>query len=292
MSSGGKTSGGNGAGGSDADGSGGQVPVETVPLTLQFRAQVGEQPFACGKTYSKQGSTEVEVTPAFLRAYVSNVRLITEQGDEVPLTIREVSPWQGGGVALLDFEDGSGACKNGNPDLRGEIEGEVPRGDYVGVVFSTSVPESMNHEDPTTLPAPLQVSGMYWSWIMGYVFLKAEMVQVDSSERESAGAGILHLGSLGCTRSAEAGVAGGAGEEGDIECAAENYNEIRLMDFAAEDDAIVIDVATLMKEVDLRAANLCHPTGPTCAPLYSSLGLDYETGERTEAQTAFRVESQ
>ena len=248
--SGGSVSGGHSSGGTVPDAAGGQRAVETFPVTLNFAAKVFDEEFACGKTYTKQGSAETEVTPGFLRFYVSNVRLITKSGQEVPATLAEVSPWQGGGVALLDFEDGTGSCSQGNAELRTKIEVLAPKGDYAGVAFSTAVPEELNHEDPTTLPAPLQASVMMWGWGLGYKFLVAELVEPFGTEDNPGGEAQFHLGSAGCVVAPSAS-GGSAPVEGDIECIANNYNDIRLETFDSSTDTIVMDVGAVFKDVDL-----------------------------------------
>src|ERR1044072_4791782 len=56
---------------------------------IHFDAMVGAQEFAWRQTSTGLGTTATSYTPKDLRLYVSNVRLITETGDEVPYTLEE-----------------------------------------------------------------------------------------------------------------------------------------------------------------------------------------------------------
>jgi uncharacterized repeat protein (TIGR04052 family) len=297
---GGRSSGGSSSsGGSGEGGEGGDAGSKRV--TISFRAQMGEEEFACGKKYKKQGATEVEVTPQDLRLYVSELRVVTAEGLEVPVEIEDRSPWQAPSVALLDFEDASGACKNGNAPTNHRITGTVPRGDYTGVVFSTAVPLDLNHADPATLPAPLEAGGMTWGWLFGYKFIRAELVATATPEEGmDPGLGIFHLGSTGCDNRPPA--EGGAGGEGGalepnygappaLDCAFQNRNEIRLENFDSESDVIVLDVSEMMAEVDLSVDSQCHSMQmqAACEPLFEMAGVDLSTGAATDAQSIFRV---
>jgi uncharacterized repeat protein (TIGR04052 family) len=266
------------------------------PLTLRFRGQIGDEAFACGKTYDGLGVTSVSVTPQDFRFYVANVRLLTTDGKEVPVSLTERPKFQGGGVALLDFEDGSGECKNGNADLNDRVVGDVPPGAYAGIAFEMAVPEELNHKAPTTLPEPLQAGGMSWGWLFGFKFIRIEL-----EDTEEPGSFLFHLGAVGCdNRPAAEGGAGGMGGNGSelnlnrpptISCSRQNRTEIRLSGFDPTEDVIVADVAALTKGSDLRNVVGCHPNGEGCAPAFESVGLAYETGAQLKEQTFFRVEA-
>ncbi len=276
-----------------AGGEGGSGPT-TQKVTLQFRAKVGDEPFACGETYAAQGSADTEVTPQDFRFYVSDVRLISKGGDEIPFVIDTRPGFQAQDVALLDFEDGTEGCKNGNPQLNDIVTGTVPPGEYEGVVFSLSVPEELNHENPATLPDPLQAGGMTWGWLYGYKFIRAELAATTPP-----GAGVFHLGSIGCDNTPEG--QGGAGGEGGAPgpnngapptttCSQPNRTEIRLTSFDAPNDVIVADIGAMMAGVDLSTEAMCHGMGAACGPLMATVGLD-EMGGPLTTQSAFRSEA-
>jgi uncharacterized repeat protein (TIGR04052 family) len=262
-------------------------------FTLDFAARVGDQPFACGEEYSGVGSAGSLVTPSDLRFFVSNVRLITADGHEEPLTLDTTAPFQRGSVALLDFEDGTGDCRNGNSALNTRVTGVAPSRDYVGVAFSTSVPAEFNHLDPTLQDPPLQTSDMNWSWVLGYKFFKVDLKQVLTPELDAGadagvpvpGLGVLHLGSTAC-RNAPVD----ASADAQIECSNANRNDIILTPFNPENNTIVLDLAALFAASNLDEMAMCHSTGEVCVDMFSSLGIDYATGAPISTQTAFRVE--
>ena len=283
-------SGPDGGGGAAGSGQGGS---DSTPrdVTIHFRAQVVDEEGACGQTYASQGTADTEVTPRDLRFYVSDVRLVTAEVWEVQFVLDERPQFQAEGVALLAFEDGSAECSNGNDALNGVITGKIAAGNYKGIVFSTAVPEELNHEDPTTLPDPLQAGGMTWGWLLGYKFLVAELAATSGE-----GTGIFHLGSTGCENTAPAeGGAGGTGPDygapPEMSCRFQNRNEIRLEEFDFEADDIVLDLSAVFSEIDLSGMAMCHSMGDGCASLFPSLGVELTTGEASATQRAFRVEA-
>jgi uncharacterized repeat protein (TIGR04052 family) len=244
-------------------------------VRVHFKAQVFDRDFACGRTYDDMGSTHVEVEPADLRFYVQDLRLIDDDGVEVPVQLKTRDPWQTERVSLLDFEDGTGACGQGNELMNSEIDGTVPAGDYSGVVFSNGVPEELNHEDPLDHPAPLQFQELTWGWLTGFRFFVAEV------HAAVGGVGALHVGSSSCSGDPKRGAAA---------CAHANRNEIRLDDFDPDRNSIVVDVGAIFQDTDLTRDAQCHSSGMDCEPMFESVGLDFESGERLEAHPAFRVE--
>lgn len=105
--------------------------AQTQPVKIQFKAVVGEEVFACGRSYTGIGTTKSTIQPKDLRFYIHNVRLLDETGKEVPVHLNQDGKWQLDNVVLLDFENGTGRCSNGNADLNMEISGTVPGGTHV-----------------------------------------------------------------------------------------------------------------------------------------------------------------
>lgn len=291
--------------------------LETQSVTLRFSARIGERVFACGEEYANFGAAKSVVTPRDLRLYVSAIRFLTPDGKQIPVTIDDLAPFQGGGVALLDFEDGRGECANGDAALNTEITVTAPKGQYTGMAFSTSVPKELNHGDPLTSPAPLRAGGMNWDWLLGYKFIKAEFVQVFPSFDGGApaapeldaglaylsdagelpvvsdamtpvpGVGIFHLGSTGCTNlfGSDAGASAF-----DVECSKPAFNDIVLQAFNPESDLVLFDVARLFADTDLSTMSMCHGAGDACPSLFAAVGVDFETGSKLATQTAFGFE--
>jgi uncharacterized repeat protein (TIGR04052 family) len=256
-----------------------QLAAARTDHVASSRERVGAEPFACGTTYESVGTPGVTVEPRDLRLFVNDVRLVRSDGVEVPLALAARAPWQSEGVTLLDFENAQGACAIGDAATNAEVTGSVPAGEYTGIVFSTAVPEALNHDDPATLTAPLGAGGMAWSWLMGFRFLRAELAGVG----DAAGAGALfHLGSGGC---------GGSPVAGTVSCARPNRNEVRLSGADVMQGRVVIDIGALFAGVDLTQDTQCHGSNQgACGDILHHLGLVAATGQVTSAQTVFRLE--
>lgn len=243
------------------------------PVTVQFAAQVGSAPFACGTSYDGVGSTAVSVEPQDFRFFVHDIRLLGADAAEVPVEIEERAPWQALGTALLDFEDATGACLSGDAATNAQITGLVPRGEYTGITFRIGVPESENHANPAVQPAPLAAGSMTWGWLSGYKFLRAEL-------GVEAGASVLHLGSTACS---------GDPAAGSVTCTRPNRPSVTLADFDVANDVIVADIAALFAATDASASTLCHSSGDSCEPLFEQLGVDLANGASDGSQSVFRV---
>ena len=155
--------------------------------------------------------------------------------------------WQEGGVALLDFEDGSGGCLQGNPPMNTEVHGTVPETVNIsGVRFTLGVPFDRNHRDATTAPAPLNTMSMHWGWNGGYKFLR-----IDGASTGVPDGFAIHIGSTGCEGDMRGNVTG---------CVQDNRAEIALDGIDPALNAIVVDVAALLSGSDIDA-NLSGPPG-------------------------------
>ena len=84
------------------------------PVHISFAGRFGEKPFACGQSYEGVGSKRSTVTPSDLRFFVSDVMLLGADGTAVPVTLEQDGIWQYKSLALIDLEDGTGGCRNGN----------------------------------------------------------------------------------------------------------------------------------------------------------------------------------
>jgi len=112
------------------------APAAAEPLTIPFAAELGGKPFACGQDYAGLGATGTQATPADFRLFVTDVALIGADGKEVPVPLTDDGTWQSKGVAMLDFEDGSGACTNGNAFMNDKLTVDAPKGDWTGLAFT------------------------------------------------------------------------------------------------------------------------------------------------------------
>ena len=151
------------------------------------------------------------------------------------------------------------------------------------------VPDALNHGDPLTAPAPLQLGAMTWGWLYGFKFVKAELSAVGAPSGDAApGLGLLHLGSVGCTNATDAGDNFNAPPT--VACGQPNHNEIHLSGFDPSSSSIVADIGALFLATDLSQDNQCHSEGTACPPLFSALGLSYATGAVLPSQGLYRVE--
>ena len=256
-------------------------------LTLRFRGVVGQRDFACGQQYEQIGSSKLSATPIDFRFFVQDIKLITRSGEEVDFEIPARAPFQGEGVALIDFTDGKGECA-GDPETNTEIIGRAPAGEYDGIAFSNGVPDSLNHQNIALAAPPLQNAALYWGWLNGYRFLLAEidpigLLDADDAGVEDAGvaatSSLIHIGSGGCAGSNKNG----------FTCSRPNRNRVRLTGFDPTKDAVVADFAAVFAHSDLRLAKQCHGAESGCEGVFEALGVGIESGKPLDTQAVFRT---
>ena len=259
----------------------GACRAQPLPVRIPFAARVGGQPFACDRSYAHVGSNGQGFTPQDLRLFVHDVALVDAAGGATPVALDDDGHWQGAGVALLDFENGSGACANGTPGTHTVLTGTAPRGAFVGVRFILGVPFTLNHANPVEAKPPLNLGQMNWSWQGGYKFLRFEGSSTDGHGYR------VHLGSTGCEGSFAAVT----------HCARDNQVTVQLDGFRLGASVIVLDLAALLAHVDLAASPadgspgcLSEADDPDCAAPFAALGLDLATGAATGAQHVFSVQ--
>jgi uncharacterized repeat protein (TIGR04052 family) len=254
------------------------------PVTLRFAAQINGQPFACGQSYAGVGSTRSTITPSDYRFYVSEVALVDEAGRAVPVTLAQDGIWQVDNIALLDFENGTGPCRNGTTGMNTELRGSVPAGRYVGLRFTLGVPFARNHGDPTVAPSPLNLTAMFWNWQGGYKFLKfdtatsgrpATVASPDPRGGGNASGFSVHLGSTLCASPSRTEAPKG-------ECANPNRVAVAFDRFDIAKHTVVADIGAVLAgaNVDVNAPNtspgcMSFPGDADCPPVMGALGLAY-----------------
>ena len=152
-----------------------RAQADTREVAINFEGFVGEDEFVCGESYDRVGSSSTTITPTDFRLYVSNLALIDEGGNAVPVELEQDGKWQHENTALLDFEDGTGACDNGTAEINNTVIGTIPEGNYQSLQFTLGVPKKLNHKDAATAPSPLNLTSMWWNWQGGYKFLRADI---------------------------------------------------------------------------------------------------------------------
>lgn len=245
--------------------------------TIEFAATVGDAPFACGQTYDELGTTNTTFEPFDFRLYISDVELQDGNGQWQPLQLDGDTPWHYEQVALLDFADGTGKCRNVPEQTRTIITGQHDRQTAIqGLRFQIGVPFEHNHLDVSTAASPLNQTAMFWNWLGGYKFIRLEGA---TTGLESGWQ--LHLGSTKCHP--------GEGQ-GPESCDNGNRIAVHLPDFDPARHKVVFDLASLVANSDLDSHTEQTPAGcmagiddPDCTPLFEAMGLphgDFEGGDQ------------
>ncbi len=202
-----------------------------------------------------------------LRFYVSGVSLIDAAGGYAPLLLTE-NDNQGRNVALLDFEDSTGACStNASTSTYTALTGKVAPGNYVGVAFTVGVPvlsadggpvvplnhsyyaQTLDDGAVKATPLPLLNSAMAWGWQSGRKFTKIEFTSnaipavVGGGEAIASATTMVHLGSTGCKGDPVQGLI--------TNCASPNRANYKLASFNAANQKIALDLSALFGGLDL-----------------------------------------
>ena len=252
-------------------------------VNIQFAAEINGQPFACGQSYSHVGTTKSTITPSDYRLYVSEVKLMRKDGSTVAVQLTQDGVWQYQNVALLDFENGTGPCRNGTAPTNTSVRGTAPAGDYTGVELTVGVPFALNHQDPTVAPAPLNSTAMFWNWQGGYKFIKFDTSSSGISEQKPAGANAagpvtrysVHLGSTVCASASRT--------QAPSACQNPNTITVRLDRFDLRQGQVIVDMGAVLGQanVDVNAQGtspgcMSFPKDADCPPVMQALGLAYD----------------
>ncbi len=283
----------------------------TQPVRIQFQGRLAGKTFACGTQYEGVGSKATTVTPADLRFFVSHIELLRTDGSATSITLDQDGIWQYKSLALIDLEDATGACRNGNSAMHREVTGTVAAGAYVGLRFTLGVPFDLDHIDSSDAPSPLNMTAMQWNWQNGYKFLRAEVSAVGPKPTTMATAAMqpaktgglpgknapmgvrttasgfpVHLGSTGCGSTSP--------ESTPVEeCKNPNRPVITITRFDAAKDIVVFDLGNLLAHSDLSANSPDTAPGcmsfegdPDCTPIMEALGIPYG-GSPAKPQVVF-----
>ena len=251
-----------------------------VEVHVPFAAELGGAAFQCGKTVDGVGTPAARFAVTDLRFYVTDVALVTADGVATKILL-ETDPFQRGRVALLDFENGCGS--DGTPALHTTITGWAPDRAYQRVQFTLGVPVELNHLDLAAATSPLDVTGMYWTWLYGYKFLKVDGAVPPAAVGGSPTPYFVHLGSSGCPGAND-------GAPPTSTCANPNRATYDLA-FDPKTSTIVADLGALLSPINLTVNTMdtapgcmSEPGDPECAALLPRLGVPSTTG-----QALFRV---
>lgn len=287
------------------------APNVTGAVNLKFALKAGKDSVTCGKEVIGLGSKRSTAQLLDARFYLTNLKLISADGKAVPLALTADNKWQSKDVALLDFEDATGLCKDGGTkDMNNAVTGKVPAGKYTGIAFDLGLPFEMNHADVATAKTPLNVQALWWNWQFGYKFARLDLKTNSPAPNDTF---LIHLGSTGCgevmamdkskpamtmTETMKA-MEAMADQPPAQPCKNSNVVQVRLNNFDPSKDTIVADLATLLNRVNV-AQPKPEPAGcmsgtddPDCAGLFTNFGLSLKTGacvNDCKGQKLFRVE--
>ena len=236
-------------------------------IRIEFVARIGAAAASCSTSNTALSD---------LRFYVSNPALVGADGARTPLKLAANGRWQQADLALLDFENGEGACANGTPDTNTALLGQVPAGDYRGLEFTVGVPFERNHADPLAARPPLDDSTMHWHWRSGYKFLRVGVATPDDGYW-------AHIGSAACQGTVQA-ISG---------CDAPNRIAVNLPEFAPGDDVVVDLIAFLriaVEDDDLIGNCSSGPAEMSCIKAFAALGLDFGEHKALADQQLFRTQ--
>lgn len=269
---------------SGAGGGGGTGGAALQSYAIPFEARVGGAKFDC-KTDYMLGTPATSVAVSDFRLYVHDVRLLDAQGNQTPLQLDQDGIWQYQDVALLDFEDKTGACANGTAETHEVVSGKAPAGDYMGVAFKIGVPEPLNHLDSATAPSPLNLTALFWVWTAGYKFMRIDLKGTSAPNNPF----FVHLGAGGCAGDPSLGQA--------VTCTNPNVPDVALDHFHFTQGMVgVFDLAALTASsnlaVDQGGAPGCmsEATDLDCTPIFTQLGLDLSTGMPSGSQVFVHAE--
>jgi uncharacterized repeat protein (TIGR04052 family) len=245
---------------------------EPQRVTLDFRAVVDGVPFACGERYEGIGTTEAAIEPLDFRLYVYGFELLDADGERHPATPVDDGRWQRDGFALVDFEDGTGACATGSPATHTTVELESDeRIAVAGVAFRLGLPPESNHLDAATAPPPLNEPGLWWSWRGGYKYVRADVLT------EAGAPFFFHLGSTACEGDPTSG----------FSCGFTNIAEVVLPALDPRTEQVAVDLARLYDGVDLLApvdpakdsvaGCMAVPGDPECPAMFEAVGLPFQS---------------
>ena len=284
------------------------VVATTQAVSIQFAAQANGKDAQCGAVneIANLGSTNKTAEIQDLRFYVSALELVNDKGQAVAVTL-DKNTNQDFGVALLDFENATGACAGGDAKTNTVITGKIPTGTYTGIKFTLGVPDTvvdtsgntiiLNHSNTTAITAPLDVAAMAWSWQGGRKFAKIEFKPTggvtnqkgtpETTDDATVSSWVVHMGATGCTGSDAAGYS----------CTNPNLAKVAFESFDASKQKVVLDVPALLAQSDISVNQnsalgcMSGTTDKECPAVFDTLGLDLLTGKvsTSKTQTVFKV---
>jgi uncharacterized repeat protein (TIGR04052 family) len=209
-----------------------------IPITVKYQGL----PVDCGSRFNwANGQWRIDT----LSLYIANV-----QWDNQPVSLLEDRP-----VALVGL-----LCESQKPEALLVTLADVPHNNRPGeLTFEVGVPFAINHQNPLHAKAPLNRSDMFWSWQLGYKFLRLDLV-ADDGQRWA-----MHLGSIGCDSSSAVRAPAAA-------CAQPNLSGVQLREYQPG-QALELHLDKLLLDQAEQVPSRCmgDNTNPSCARAYQGL---------------------
>lgn len=196
-----------------------------------------------------------------LRFYLHDIRLINKQGVEIPLELEQNEHTQYHNIALIDLRPNA-------TSLQKSLHGQIPAGEYQSITFNLGLPFGLNHANPLKAPAPLNLGELFWTWQLGYKFLRLDIQTTKT-------AWSLHLGSNGCHSPS-------ALRPPLNTCEQPNLAQITLKNFNPNYDHIAFNLNYLLTGPDNSPEENCmgnYHNKPYCRHILQQLGLNADTGQ-------------
>lgn len=195
-----------------------------------------------------------------LRFYLHNISLINQKGTAIPVELEQHEPHQYHNVALLTLTPNA-------QSRQATVRGYIPKGLYQDIHFTLGLPFALNHANPLKAPSPLNLGELFWSWQLGYKFLRLDMTTIH-------GPWSLHLGSTGCHSPSPLRPPANA-------CEQPNLVHIRLKNFNPTHDTIRFNLDRLLEESENNAQENCtgnFRNSGYCRHTLQHFGLDADNG--------------
>lgn len=133
----------------------------SAKLDVTFRADYAGQPLVMfDETYSYPDNMSLKLQ--LFQYYISDLALVRANGEIVPLSEIELIKF-GDDLTLQDAQNGYKLTFN-----------DIPTGEYSTLRFGLGVNPDLNATQPGNYSPTHPLSDNYWSWALGYVFVKIE----------------------------------------------------------------------------------------------------------------------
>lgn len=244
-------------------------------VKLEFSALIDGQKADCNTEYTL-GINDAKAKLADARIFISAVEYRNMAGDWVAMKLM-ANDWQHENVALLDFEDGTGSCKDsGTAEMHNTIDGMLMPGTYDKVRFSLGLPFELNHIDNATAPSPMNAPGMFWVWLGGYKFMRVDWIVTGADLPRFN----THLGSTHCMSDSPT-------TPPEERCGNHNMAKLEFNITSQLHNQVSLDLNKLVGQSDLQKNKMESPPGcmsspmepEDCGGIFTALGMTFADGK-------------